>query len=151
MIDRASIRALTDGKGAGGNITVDASESVEINGRGVFAQLTTQTFFEGDAGTIAVRTGKLVLRDGGQITSSTLGRGNGGTVTVNASQSVEASGRGEFKGEVFRSGLLAQSAGSLFRVLGKEGNISVNTGRLVVRDGATLSVSSIERNQDVPS
>jgi filamentous hemagglutinin family protein len=147
--DNSIISALNAGVGAGGNITVNASDLVEIDGNGEISQLTTQAFATGNAGSIEITTRKLLLRNGGQITSSTLNEGNGGTVTVNASQSVEVIGQGEFNGEVVRSGLFAQSAGELSQVLGKEGNISVNTERLVIRDGGTISVSSIEREQEV--
>lgn len=147
--DLSFIRALSSGVEAGGNITVNASQSVEIDGNGTISQLSTQAFSEADAGNIDIKTEKLMLRDGGQITSSTLDRGNGGTITINAERSLEANGRGIFNGEVVRSGLLAQSVGELSSVLGKEGNIIVNTGRLVIRDGGTISVSSIERERNL--
>lgn len=90
------IDASTIGLGSGGNITVDTSESVEVLGNGIFTNIGTQaldSLNNGNAGTVQISTRKLILRDGGEILTSTFGTGNGGTVRVNASESVEASGR----------------------------------------------------------
>jgi filamentous hemagglutinin family protein len=142
--DGASIRTRTFEEGSAGNIIVNAFEFVEINGRGSLAQLTTETFTNKNAGRVEITTDKLILRDGGQITSSTKGSGNGATISINASEFIEVSGQGEFNRQVRKSGLLAQASGQRSMSTGKGGDINLDTDRLIVRDGGTISVSAIE-------
>lgn len=144
--DGSSIRTRTFGEGAGGNIIVNASESVEINGRGSLTQLTTQGFISGNAGRVEITTDRLILRDGGQINSSTFGSGSGGTISINAAESVEVNGQGKFDGEVVKSGLFAQTLGRFTSSTGKGGDININTKHLIVRDEGTISVSAIEES-----
>ena len=140
------VDASSDGAGQGGNIIINASKFVEVNGGDRFAQLNTQAFDAGNAGDLKVTTERLILRDGGQITSSTLGSGNSGNVSVDASESMDVTGSGSlFDGQVIKSGLLAETS-DLFAATsnGNGGNLSINTGRLSVRDGGTISVAADE-------
>ncbi|MCU0517230.1 MAG: filamentous hemagglutinin N-terminal domain-containing protein [Oscillatoria sp. Prado101] len=127
-------------QGRAGNLRVMASESVEISGSvpilGV-SGLSVKTRTGGDAGTLEITTGRLILRDGAQVTAATSGAGRGGILTVVASESVEVSGTGtDSKGEVLPSSLTATSAST-----GDAGNLTVTTGTLTVRDGAEITVS----------
>lgn len=130
-------------QGRSGNLTINASESVEISGtsrtggRGV---ISVETFTNGDAGNLEIDTGRLILRDGAQISAATAGAGQGGTLTVTASESVELSGSitgGD--GQVIPSTLRAASESS-----GSAGNLKIETGRLMVQDGAEVTVSAME-------
>ena len=140
--DGAFIRATTDGSGNGGNLTIEAGESVEINGEGRLTQLSTQTFGSGRGGTLEIKTPRLIIRDGGQISASTtFSVGNGGTVIINASE-VEVSGTGGMGNNEFPSGLFAQSKDQ--GTTGDGGNLRINTEHLVIRDRATVSVAAID-------
>ncbi len=142
--DRSSIDTTSQSDGQGGNLTVNASESVEVDGSGGLSTLTTQTLGEKNAGDLKVTTQRLILRDGGQINSSTsFSGGNGGSIIVNAYQSVEVSGQGIVEsGEVVPSGLFARTTGD--RTTGNGGSLTINTGRLSVRDGGTISVAAVD-------
>ncbi len=138
--DDSFIDLSNQGGGQGGTLIVNASESVEIDS----SALTTQTFGEQNAGNLMVTTQRLTLNNGGQITSSTReAGGNGGDIIINAAQSVEVSGQeiDEF-GEINFSGLFATTTGDT--TFGNGGNLIINTGRLRVRDGASISVASVE-------
>ncbi|KAB8321259.1 S-layer family protein [Tolypothrix campylonemoides VB511288] len=147
--ERGIIETSTLGSGRGGNITVDASESVEVLGTEFYTVLGTRSFSPnkdaGNAGTVQISTRKLFLRDGGLISSSTFGAGNGGTLRVDASESVEASGR-VVLGTNLPSGLFAESrrppGGT--STTGNGGDIIINTQRFVVQDGASISVGSLD-------
>jgi filamentous hemagglutinin family protein len=142
-----AIDASTSGSGQGGNLTVDASESVEVLGDGFFTYLSTQSRGvnpnTGNAGTVHISTKNLILRDGGQISTSTRTTGNGGTLRVDASESVEASGRAVSDINL-PSGLFAQTTnlGSI-AASGNGGDLIVNTQRLLVQDGASISTAAI--------
>jgi filamentous hemagglutinin family protein len=161
--DGGIIETSTNGSGSGGNLTVDASESVQVLGGRDFSRLSVRSISPnkdaGDAGTVQILTKNLILRDGGQISTSTLGAGNGGTLIVDASESVEASGlivipsaRLDANGQIVidtinsPSALLAETRNSrpfFTAPTGKGGDIIVNTQRLIVKDGASISVAAL--------
>ncbi len=122
---------------------MDASEFVEVSGSGGLSQLSTRAFDSGNAGDLKVTTGRLILRDGGQILSSTEGAGTGGTVIIDASESVKVSGSGEtLRGEVEVSGLFAETKGT--SATGNGGVLRIDTERLVVQGGGSISVAAVE-------
>ncbi|NEO92191.1 MAG: filamentous hemagglutinin N-terminal domain-containing protein [Moorea sp. SIO3G5] len=88
----ANIFTFTAGKGNGGNLTLNATESIEIVGLilGVNEQtiVSAASFGEGNGGSVEVNTARLLIKDGGVIGASAGGSGNAGTVTINASESV---------------------------------------------------------------
>lgn len=150
--NRGTIDASSSGSGAGGNITVNASESVQLLGEGYYTSLGTQSLGlnndAGNAGTVNISTGKLILTDGGRILTTTISAGNAGTLRIDASESVEASGRSVKEKDVpnnFPSGLLAETKNTAesTTAAGNAGELIVNTQRLLVKDGASISTASI--------
>ncbi len=139
LTNRARISTDTNGTGRGGNVTINASEFVELSGtspEGKRSFLYAQTFAAGDAGNITINTGRLIVRDGATISASagSGSTGRGGNLTVNAN-SVELSGtlpNGNY------SSLLTATAGA-----GDAGDLTINTGRLTVRDGAVISSATL--------
>ena len=149
----------TDGMGDAGNLIVRASESVQVVGNspsGLPSNIFTSLFtgdpgaeFDAMGGILEIETGRLVVRDGGQISSGTFGGGRGGNLNIRASESVELSGsiaaREFSERDFFRdesrtripSGLFAVSEGS-----GQAGDLSISTDELVIRDGARATVES---------
>ncbi|EDX76538.1 filamentous haemagglutinin family N-terminal domain protein [Coleofasciculus chthonoplastes PCC 7420] len=136
--DGAVIGASTAGPGQGGNLTVNASEFVELIGTapdGFPSGLSTDTIGTGDAGNLTINTRRLVIRDGAVVSSSTFREGQGGNLTVNASESIELNG---ISRDGFASGLYAQAFGD-----GDAGNLIVNhTQNLNIRDGAKITVAT---------
>ncbi|KAM3110390.1 two-partner secretion domain-containing protein [Phormidesmis sp. 146-33] len=140
--DGSLIVTSANGEGKGGNLQINASESVEVVGESTssFSRLSTEGFI-GDAGDLRINTGRLVVRDGARVSASTLFTGKGGNLQINASESVEVSGRSAFYGD--GSILEARSDGAISGGgIGDAGTLKVDTGRLVVRDGAVISSSS---------
>ncbi|MGK7950474.1 MAG: filamentous hemagglutinin N-terminal domain-containing protein [Xenococcaceae cyanobacterium] len=132
----------------GGDLTVNATESIEIDGRGELtqaSQVSTEAYSNGNAGDLKITTERLILRDGGKITSSTFGAGNAGNISVDAS-SIEVIGSGGLVDEQeMGTSLLAKTDGSFSATSnGNGGNISINTDRLIVQDGGTISVAAVE-------
>jgi filamentous hemagglutinin family protein len=143
----STIIATTEGLGRGGNINVNAAESIEIDGQGELTVLTTQTFGSGNAGDINVTTKKLFLRDGGRMSASASTvfngvavSGNAGRINVTASDLVEVSGQGGSVNQPVPSGFFARVRGST--TTGKGGSIQISTGRLSIQNGGTISVSA---------
>jgi filamentous hemagglutinin family protein len=148
--DGAQVSTSTLNEGSGGKLTVNASESVELLGTspgGTPSSLFSATFAAGNAGNLTINTGKLTIKNGAQILTDASGledefgniqlsTGRGGDLTVNASNSVESSGTS-------RRGLPSSlSASTQGRGVG--GDLKIVTGKLIVRNGAVVSVSSLE-------
>ncbi|MBD0361328.1 MAG: filamentous hemagglutinin N-terminal domain-containing protein [Coleofasciculus sp. C3-bin4] len=146
--DGARVSSETLGEGRGGYLTVNTSRSVELSGTtsdGFSGGLFTSTLGTGNAGNLTINTGQLIVRDGNQAVSATAGQGSAGNLSVNGSQSVELIG----KSATDASGLLA----SAFKGDGAGGDLRISTPKLIVRDGAVVSVSNIDlssRNQSSP-
>ncbi|WP_265234307.1 S-layer family protein [Lyngbya sp. CCAP 1446/10] len=142
--------------GLGGNLSVRASESIEVNGvSGVLANvgfgasaLATQTSSSGRGGDIYLSTPILNLRNGGIISAAALGEVDAGNITIDADR-IEVQGKGS--NGLFGSRIEA-SAGSFSIIVnpnatGNAGSLNLNVNRLSIRDGGTVSVQSLGRGR----
>jgi large exoprotein involved in heme utilization and adhesion len=142
------------GSGNGGDVTINAADSVELIGVGTFtgSNVSASSSFRstGNAGNLTINTSRLVDRDGGYVTTLTYGTGRAGNVTINATESVDLSG----SGQTSLTGLLLRSTVSASAQIFSSalipnppipnqdsGNVTINTGRLSVTDGASIDVS----------
>ena len=132
----AQVAAFTKGAEPGGSLAVNASESLELIGSVRFGNLSTLSSGDGKAGDLIISTRNLRVLDGAQIFAGTLGNGSGGQLIVNASESAEVAGIDSIGGG---SSNLSNFTGGA----GQAGNLTVNTKRLIVRDGGLLSTQSI--------
>ena len=137
--------------GPGGNITINASDSVFVIGTSADSLRSRSLIAAGTVGSdkggdVTLNARRLIVRDGGGIQAGTLGAGQGGNVTVTADESVEIAGtttQGFPSVIATTSGdLLAQNFFGLQPASGAAGSLSIATGRLSVRDGAAVSVES---------
>jgi large exoprotein involved in heme utilization and adhesion len=146
--DGATVSSETLNQGRGGDLTVNAWRSVELTGTtpyGFSGGLFTSTLGAGNAGNLTINTGQLIIRDGNQVVSATADQGSAGNLSVNASQLVELAGTSATDA----SGLLASAIDGD----GAGGDLTITTPKLIVRDGAVVSVSNFDlssRNQTNP-
>ncbi|MEM6402789.1 MAG: hypothetical protein AAF757_21600, partial [Cyanobacteria bacterium P01_D01_bin.116] len=169
----SQISAGSFNQGTGGSLTVRTTDQVELSGTVILdgeqisSGLFTQAESDGDAGNLTIETKRLVVRDGAQISTSTRGSGKAGILNVNASESVQLIGTSttgsgkagspnanlskpiQFIGastlveNAVPSGLFAVSQGGS----GSSGNLTIETGKLLVRDGAQVSTSTVGTGQ----
>ena len=144
----AQLATTTFGMGNSGTITINASDSIFLDGNSSIrtpSRIINGVASEavGDAQDVTINTGSLTLINGFLISVSTIGQGNGGDVEINATDSVLLDG--EF------------SNGSLSRILsvvsvrpmsngpggmGDAGNIEITTNSLNITNGAFISTST---------
>jgi filamentous hemagglutinin family protein len=133
LMGGAGITTNTFGSGRGGNLNINTSESVQLTGT---SNLQAGTVGSGDAGNLTLNTRQLTLLDGSQLMISSFGTGLGGNLTIKASEFVDFSGISADKTLV--SGLFADSKGT-----GNGGDVRIETGKLIVRDGAKISLGAV--------
>ncbi|MBX9258666.1 filamentous hemagglutinin N-terminal domain-containing protein [Desmonostoc muscorum CCALA 125] len=139
VTDCSYLFAITWGTQSGGNLAVDASESVEL---GQNAFLFSGTFNTGNSGSINITTKKFIARNGAQVSMYSVGSGLPGELTLNASDSVELISGTPITPfpdgtDLIVSGLFSETYGSQ-----NAGKITVNTAKLRIEGGARISTSS---------
>ncbi len=160
--DGAAVDASTFGVGQAGNVKITARDSITLVGSssnsnlegttGIFAQVAEVTSENieklGDAGNIDIKTEKLTVLDGAQISSSARKTGNGGNVTIEAN-SIELSG-------TLPNANLTKGSSGIFVTAeprdrktgiittGKAGSLQINTNRgpVTVENGAKISANN---------
>ncbi|GAX40404.1 filamentous hemagglutinin outer membrane protein [Tolypothrix sp. NIES-4075] len=159
--------AAATGSGQGGELTINATEFVELIGTStkrlsasvfqrvlgvpaavVFGEdllpsgVIAGTLSEGDARNLTINTGRLLIKDGAQASVSTVGSGNAGSLNVRA-DSVELTGTSQQSpnpNDIVGRSLLTTAVGE--DSTGSGGNITVQTGLLTISDGAALTAST---------
>ncbi|WP_424099386.1 filamentous hemagglutinin N-terminal domain-containing protein [Moorena producens] len=143
----AQINSLNRGNGDGGSITIRANE-VSAIGRspnGIFpSAFVTATEESGDGGNLTIETERLLVSDGAEFFSDTSGDGHAGNITVYASESVDVIGTdasGTFSSGILTSRLNLDTTRE--EIVGKGGNLLIETGRLRVAEGGRLQASAV--------
>ena len=132
----SQMSASTLGSNSGGTIAVTASESVEINGispdgfrSGLFTRVGPEA--TGAGGNLTIETRQLLVEDGASVLTSSFGSGKAGNLTVQATESVLVRGTDDLN---FSSNLRARDGG----------NLTIETGRLLVQDGALVLTYTLD-------
>ncbi len=137
------------GTGQGGDIIVNTNNFRVSNG----AVVNAQTLNDNAGGNITINANRFEATGGGQIIATTASSGQAGNLTINAADKVLISGSDpNFVQRVplFSTNILGNNEGSpsgLFASTGKDatgagGNLSVQAGRLIIQDGAKVTVSA---------
>ncbi len=136
---------LPGASGRGGNITVDAADTISATGIGsinlIPSGIEAYTIGLGNSGNVRVSTGTLNLSDSGSVSTLVVrlaglpntGIGNAGDVNIVARQSIEMIGDSPL------SPTTPSLLGSITTGSGNGGNVAVTTPSLVIQSGATLS------------
>jgi filamentous hemagglutinin family protein len=165
--DGAQVSAGTGGSGNGGSLQITASDAVQLIGESANGQFDSGLFAQsrgsGDAGDLTIETPRLLVSDRAWISAGTLGEGNGGRLLITASHLLVQNGArvsaittgsgnsgslqitvsesveliGITGGSRVPTGLFTQSQGT-----GNAGDLTIDTRRLLVRDGAQVSAGT---------
>ncbi|ODG99168.1 hypothetical protein A4S05_38380 [Nostoc sp. KVJ20] len=139
----AQISTTTYGTGRGIDLSVRASESIQLAGNstifnvpsGLFAAVAPGAI--GNGGVLTLETAKLLVQGGAQVSTATFGAGNAGELRVIASESITVESRRP--DDTRSSGLFAQVEEG---ATGDGGNLIINTQKLNVLGGAQISTSA---------
>ncbi|MEG4965858.1 S-layer family protein [Microcoleus sp. B6-A1] len=137
--------------GPGGNLTIRASESIEVSGvSGVLgdagfapSSLGTQSTSSARGGDIRLSTPMLTVKNGGIISAASLSAADAGDIKINADRT-EVQGSGN--SGLFSSRIEASAGRALNFVnpnaTANAGSLNLNADRLIVRDGAIVTVQA---------
>ncbi len=136
----SQIESSTLGEGRGATLSVNASDMVEVSGSSPSGRIPSGLFSSSypeaveNSGNLTLETRKLTVMNGAAISTSTFGRGNAGNLLVRASDLIEVIGRSS-NDRVASDLSTAANPGST----GNSGNITLETGQLIVQDGAQIT------------
>ena len=156
--DGGNISSNTGG-GIGGDLWIEATDSIEISGFGTqtssvpstpsLSEISANAINSGTAGTIQIDTGRLVLQNGG-VLGAFSDEGQSSDIIINASESVAILGTSEpqpqfqeifensvEEGFVFTSGIATFTSGAT-----PAGNIIINTRQLTLEDGGVINAQT---------
>jgi filamentous hemagglutinin family protein len=145
LSSQAVISSATFGAGNAGALTITARDIKLVGGfsplgTGIYASVLPGA--TGNGGTLRIMADKLQVFNGAQIVTGTLGAGNSGDLIITA-KDIKLSG---FQ-EQGSSGLFANAIADT----GSGGNIIINSDRLSILDGATISASNFpSRDLSIP-
>ncbi|MGB3654392.1 MAG: S-layer family protein, partial [Rivularia sp. (in: cyanobacteria)] len=81
------VKTETVGEGNGGNLIIKDALSIEVVGKSfdgsVASSIAGASFGTGNAGNLNITTDRLVVRDGGEISTATINDGTGGKIDIN--------------------------------------------------------------------
>ena len=147
----AKIENNTFAAGNAGNTLIVASDIV-LSGSsadGSFASaLSAEVSSEeatGNGGTLTIRSDRLEVLDGAQISTAALNEGRGGLLTINASESITLSG-------ILSGGNIASNSSGIFASAeagssNSGGTLDISTDTLIVEEGAKISADNFGSGQ----
>ena len=134
MVNGGVIQAPTRGRGDGGSMRIVA-ERISIDGYSGMNAVTVSKFDGGKGGDISIQTNILDILNRGFISVQTTGSGDAGNVSVMA-ETIFIDGQGASVATGMDADTLLENNG------GKGGDITIQTKRLDIVDGATISADT---------
>lgn len=149
LINGATISSsvLSGGKGDAGNIIINASDEIFLDGKGEFPTTIFSIIEEGvigKAGDISITAESLSLNNGSQVGSATFGNGDAGDIVINAKtialdgDLVQTEGdRGCDELKCYKPSTISSGVGETGN--GNGGNLTIATETLSVTNGAQIA------------
>ncbi len=137
--DGSAVLLVNQGSNNSGDISLNASESLQVGGVGTnrFPQtrLRADNFGDGAGGNILVSASQAFLYDGGTVNGFNFGKGSGSNISMEIGDLLQMVGLSPIGGT---SSLITNTANS-----GKSGDIRVVTKKLQILDGAEIDNVSL--------
>ncbi|MBF0567440.1 MAG: S-layer family protein [Nitrospirae bacterium] len=137
--------SLSGSTGKSGNITIKASDSINITGYydaddGAYVSgIYSETLGKGDAGSINIETSNLNISDAGRISTTAMSgsTGSGGNINIKASGTVNISGYYAGSDGFYSSGIYSETDG-----IGNAGSINVETSNLNLANTGLITTTA---------
>jgi filamentous hemagglutinin family protein len=139
-LDNAAIFNLTTKEINGGNTNLIATNIVELSNSFISTSVGEQfgSQIPGKGGDIFIKASQFQLINGSGVSAETLSLGEGGNINIEAKNLIEISGKNDFVTS-FISTSTAET--------GMGGDITLNTARLLLKDGGQIQAASFGQGQ----
>jgi len=117
-------------EGNAGNLTIQEAEFVHLNQNSVLSTRVNE-MATGNGGTLTIDTGRLIVEDNSEIRTSTSGAGYAGDLTIQATDLIQVS----------QDSLLSAQVNET--ASGNGGNLTIDTGRLMLQDSGFISIGTL--------
>ncbi|MFG6094106.1 filamentous hemagglutinin N-terminal domain-containing protein [Leptothoe sp. ISB3NOV94-8A] len=131
VLNAASVGASTGGEGNSGQVKIEATGDIIVDGANSFIGSQVVSGATGNSGGISITTGNLSVLNDAAVSASTGGEGNSGQVKIEATDNIVVDGTSSFIDSVVGP-----------RAVGNSGGISITTGNLSVLNDAAISAST---------
>jgi len=138
----AQLSAATSSQGNAGNLTINARNSVSLNGEddfgfpsGIFSRVNPDAL--GQGGKISIAAESVNITNGAVLTANTRGQGDAGSITITAGDRVFVNGVSR---EGFPTTILSTVQPG---AIGNGNNINITAGSLLVSDRAAISAGTL--------
>ena len=142
LTNGAQINSGTFGEGNAGSLTINATDTISLDGEGrdgnnsqIDSSVGQQRI--GSAGEVRIDTKNLTITNGAQITSGTFGEGNGNTITINVTDNISLDGTDK---DGFGSAIATSVQPE---AVGNAGKVNINSKNLFLTNGAFVSSSTL--------
>ena len=159
LTNGGQLSTKVSGEGNAGNIFVEASDRVKLDGLfgnniadysidnvldGIFITSSIESILvnsgTGRGGDIQINTGNLFVSNYAKISSGTTGQGNAGNITINARDKVTFSELGYAESAAINISQFFDEYNTV--TVGNGGDIRIKTGELLLKDGGYISASN---------
>ncbi|BAY62367.1 filamentous hemagglutinin outer membrane protein [Calothrix brevissima NIES-22] len=123
--------------GSVGSISIQARNAVEVTNGSILTGVQPGSTSQASAGDITIETRRVSLKDGGYISTSTFSSANAGNIFIQADEYIEIDG----VSATFPN-LSSVSSDTSLGATGNGGNVTIQTPRLSLTQGGTISTDS---------
>ena len=128
----ANINSLVQGVGDAGNLTIEA-EQIDLRGLGTSITTQISSGGRGRGGDLDIRTQRLQVQENAQVSTTTSGIGDAGNLRILAKE-IELVNTSD-PNNIFTGLFTSVDNGGI----GDAGSLKINTDRLIIRNGASIS------------
>ncbi|BAY89342.1 MULTISPECIES: two-partner secretion domain-containing protein [unclassified Tolypothrix] len=149
--DGGGLSSISRGIGSSGEVMIRNQDTiVQSSSNSILnTRISSTTFSTGNAKTLTLDTARLRLINGGTIGTSSFFVGHGGDIRINATESIQVSGRNQINPSAIASSStrLNPALQKLFGIPNNNltadaGTVSITTPYLLLKDGGTVSVTN---------
>ena len=141
FLDGSNVSSSTSDFGNGGNVILNVAGLLQASGNhqgisaGAFSNSGGAMPGAGDAGTVEITAGSMILMDGAAITTSTVGTGAGGRISLSVNELLQVSG----SDQQGKAALIVSISTGNMDDAGDAGEVKIIAGELLLLNSAQIS------------
>ncbi len=138
LLNGARLATATFGQGNAGNLSVKATDSIQVSGNSLISSAVQDTGI-GKAGEVTLQARSIALSNRAKLVTGTLGQGDSGNLLIQADDSFQLSGDSLISSSVQAGGI------------GQAGDISIQTRSLSLTEGSQIQSAIFRSINGLPA